>query len=489
MAHFTANTLFLLLVTPIFMSRLGAESYGVWILATDLLGFLTVADAGFKAAVVKFVAEYEAKDDVMAISQVLTAVLSFFVVAGAVVGLSVIVFTPILVELFGVSDALRSQARFAFRMSAVSLIPNLIRRNLVGVPMAKLRYGWATALRLGWTIVSMGGVVLVVGTGGDLADAMTWMAVATWGTALITGYVVWRLLNRNAISVVWSWTKFKEVFHFSFFSALAAFGTTLFSRVDRLVVGVLLGPIAAGFYGIATNIASKVNIMAGSMTHVLMPAVSAMNALDATRIYPIFRRASRIVATLVLGVTTVLFVVANWGLRVWLGDTASSELVSLVRVTLVAYGLLSLNVTAYFSVNGLGHPEINALGALCGSLIVLGLDIVLLPRIGLIGAGLANFGYFVIFVAFVYIHLRCRRPLFRGLWETLGLPVIGMVLLTAAYVVYEDRIGPLNSLMFAAIVALGFTVMALFQEQSLIKRWGKDIGRWISTIKAKCGPF
>lgn len=478
-AYLLLNTLFLLLITPIFINHLGTESYGIWVLASDVLGFLTIIDAGFNTAVIKFVSEYNAEDDTIAISETLTVVLGFYLVTGLVAGLGVAIMTPKLIQWFGVSNTLRSQARFAFFMSALSIIPSFIRRSLIGVPMAKLRYDWAAVLRLAWTVPHMGGLVIIVTLGGDLTDAMIWQAVVSWGAALLTAWVVIRMLNENVISWSWSWDRLKKIAKFSSFTALTSAGTTLFSRGDRLIVGSILGPSAAGLYAIAASIASRLNQLANSLTHTLMPVVSSKHEKDSTEVYSLFRRTTRALVLAVLGITSVAVFCAGWGLEFWLGETATGDFVILVRVTLIAYGLYSLNATAYHTLNGLGYPEINTFAVLGASLLVLGLDVVLLPNIGLIGAAVANFGYTAILISFIFVFRYFRRSVFLEIKELFALPFVVFIASMGVAYFTVNTLELAGTLILVVLLTLVFMVIGLVNEWALVKRWGMGVCRWI----------
>lgn len=74
-AYSTADYLILpilwLIATPIFVSHLGFEQYGIWMLVNTFLGFSGIMAFGLSDATIKFVSKYRGLDDEPGIARVI----------------------------------------------------------------------------------------------------------------------------------------------------------------------------------------------------------------------------------------------------------------------------------------------------------------------------------------------------------------------------------------------------------------------------------
>jgi O-antigen/teichoic acid export membrane protein len=69
---------------PIMVSKLGTDLYGLYVICTSLIGFMTLVDLGIGQTVIKYVAEYEATDKKVKVQPVLGVALLTYLIIGAV---------------------------------------------------------------------------------------------------------------------------------------------------------------------------------------------------------------------------------------------------------------------------------------------------------------------------------------------------------------------------------------------------------------------
>jgi O-antigen/teichoic acid export membrane protein len=69
---------------PFLIRRFGIANYGVYLLASSVTGYLGLLDLGVGTAVIKFVAQYRARDDDEHLGELVSNVLVFYVIVGVV---------------------------------------------------------------------------------------------------------------------------------------------------------------------------------------------------------------------------------------------------------------------------------------------------------------------------------------------------------------------------------------------------------------------
>ena len=104
-----------LIVTPVLVSRLGPDRFGVWSLALIALSTLTSLDGGVSASLSRFFAVHAARDDRADTGRLLLTAMIVFVVLGALVTVIAHWLAPVLVELVHVHSEHRHEAIWVFR--------------------------------------------------------------------------------------------------------------------------------------------------------------------------------------------------------------------------------------------------------------------------------------------------------------------------------------------------------------------------------------
>src|SRR5258708_4975874 len=89
---FTYPVILSLFTTPYIIHKIGAENYGIFALATSFVGFLAFLDFGISPALVRYVAEYNARDEQDKINRFFSTSVLFYGIIGISVGIGIIIF-------------------------------------------------------------------------------------------------------------------------------------------------------------------------------------------------------------------------------------------------------------------------------------------------------------------------------------------------------------------------------------------------------------
>lgn len=157
-------------------------------------------------------------------------------------------------------------------------------------------------------------------------------------------------------------------------------------RLDMFLVAYFLGPAAVGFYAIAVGLAEKLWMIPSAIGTVLFPKVSAVGELKANALTPnVTRHAAFLVTLLALGLA---FLAQPLIVGVYGSEFAPSVLPFLFLLP----GVIALSVGKVLAndLAGRGKPEYWTMGAWVSLSMTLVLDLVLIPRWGLVGAAIAS---------------------------------------------------------------------------------------------------
>lgn len=406
--QFVIPTLLLLGFTPVFVHKMGSESYGLWMVANSALGLMGVAEFGLNTAISKYVAEYVGSHNIDALSIVVSVGLVVQLLIGFVLFWPLYVFSPNLAAIFKSSEINSvEQIGHVIQIMSLGFVPYLLRSGALAVPVGLQRFKVPLVINVGFQILNYTIVLVVVLLGGTVAHVVGSTVVVLWISALISLIVAWQMLKPFNLKL--TRTNSREIIHkmlpFAFMSGLSSLGSQIFSFVDRLAVGAVLSLEAVAYYSIIISVASKISQLSGALTGALMPAVSSWTASGMIhRVKSYLSRATVVLLAVNILIATIIVIIARPLLSIWIGNDFATITVAPFQVLIIIYALFSLNAPAYYVAYGMGKPWINALMGIIGGGLTIGLIIIWGKTYGLIGAAYANSGYLVTLIIIRYVY-------------------------------------------------------------------------------------
>jgi O-antigen/teichoic acid export membrane protein len=176
-------------------------------------------------------------------------------------------------------------------------------------------------------------------------------------------------------------------------------------RLDVFFVSAISGTGALGIYQAAVVLAQSLSLLPGAAQAVLFPTV-ASSSVSHAEVAARVARANRLLmlAGVVSGVLLLLF--APWGVSLVFGASFQAGAKALMWLVPGSVIFTTNTVLAgYFA--GVGRPRVNLVVACIGLLITIPLDIILIPRSGIVGAAIASSASYAasaIAIGWLFIH-------------------------------------------------------------------------------------
>lgn len=128
--------------------------------------------------------------------------------------------------------------------------------------------------------------------------------------------------------------------------SLSSGGAILSSTVDRLILGVTLGPSQLYFYSIPTSLAARFVVISGSLARATSPYMSSREENDANRLA---KSANEFVFIFITLVALFLSAIAHDILEMWINEEFANKSTLIFRIaTLGLFGLSIAQVPALF---------------------------------------------------------------------------------------------------------------------------------------------
>jgi O-antigen/teichoic acid export membrane protein len=334
---FLSAQVYSFLLAPIMIDRLGLTLFGVWTVVGSIATYISVLDPGVSRALSRFIAVYDSSDDRRSIQECMG--LGLLVITGITALLLPIAWFagPPLADVLGHVDG--AQMRQLLLAQAVIFIVQGYSAVLQGLSQGLRRTVPAnTAVVLGNSI-NFGASVFALLTAHSLVRYAWFNAGAeTIGAILvvITIPLVWR---GNVVRIP-SRRIIRQVLAYSLRSQITWIADVVNLQTDKLVIGLLVGPAAAGIYQLASSVASAVRNMGVISIGMMIPTTAA--AITTEGRTAVRRMAVRYMP-LVLGVSFPIFVVSALGapfvFTLWLGSTGDHGVVPILIALDVVYAI------------------------------------------------------------------------------------------------------------------------------------------------------
>jgi O-antigen/teichoic acid export membrane protein len=233
----------------------------------------------------------------------------------------------------------------------------------------------------------------------------------------------------------------------------------LVNQGDRMLVAALGSPAMAGLYALCVNIANKTVAAVVAITSFVFPHVAGLQSAgqqDAT--IGLVHALDRAIAALLVPVLVPGLLLAGTFLRLWLGDFATPELVVAFRILMIAFAILAFAVPISNVLVASGKSGMSARYSWLTVAVVFGSMSFTVPRFGLIGAAgaiLLGYSTSLVFAA------RARRALGIPPAARRGRFWLGLVVGCIAQVALLATLGP-HVTGWLGLFALGAAAWATF---------------------------
>lgn len=369
---FVAPALVLVASYPVLMRHLGAQGFGVYLLAISMGGAIMFLDLGFSAATLRFVAQDLAAGRTQAAADVVATSLVFYGGMGAVGALVIGALAPLWPPLFKIDARLAGDAVLVFRLAGLQFAAYLPTMVFVSIAKAAGRFDRAAIFVCLFSLTCSGCAAVAVIAGAGLVGAMTAVIVANFAALLLIAYDGLRLCRDCGIDLGQGRpVAFRRMLGFGWALTVNSIAGFFLYQIQRFLVGFAMGPAAVSIYQAAAVAPSKLHAAVNAASEVMFPLASASR--DRALLRRMYLRMLGGSALAALSGFAGLVVLAQPLITWWLGREVAASVGPLVPVFALAYFFLALSPAPFHLINGLGRPGLNTLFYTANALLNVGL--------------------------------------------------------------------------------------------------------------------
>jgi O-antigen/teichoic acid export membrane protein len=376
------------LLVPVMLRGLGAESYGFWIIALSLPGMLGAIDLGLGIGVTMQVA---AGTD--AESQRRAA--RFVMAAGnahMAMGFAVMAFICVIGLLPGNLFHLTAPGLHAMPLVFVAIGLSHVCERVTAFEGEVLwglrRFDVTNSIAVAATLLEFGGIVAVIAAGKGLIFVAAWHAVVAAGGAVASYAAVTRLapVYRMRPGRI-EWDTIRPNVPFGLSTQLAEAARSLLWQTPPFIIGALLGSASVVPYHVGRRIPQMISMLYMRATGVFVPSLSAQARAEsraATR--EILEVGTRWTTIWTLPLCVVLWIVAPGLLQAWIGNVppGTVEVLRLITAAVFAEAVAACSIQLLWA-----RRAMRTIVAIPGAVVMASLVItlILMPGMGVVAAG------------------------------------------------------------------------------------------------------
>jgi O-antigen/teichoic acid export membrane protein len=346
-----------LLLTPFMLHRLGADAYGVWVLALTLTfsaGYLSLTDLGLQQAAVRFIADARRTWDEAGITGIYSTTFAIFVAVALPVALLLIALGPSLVGIFSLKPSLHHAAGISFQLIGAQILFDLPAMAFRAVLEGAQRFIAIRLIDLFRVVAMAISIVVLLSAGNGIvalaaASTVVSLAAALAFAAIVTATEPSARLRLRAVTRA----RIRQLMGFGGALFVLRIVSVMYRQMDKLIIGVALTTAAVTQYEIANKVYAAMVVLFTISSSALLPAAAFMR-LDRARMRELFLRGTSYSVALLLPVMVAVVVYAHDLIVGWVGQAYASS-AGLVRILFLWLALGTFDVVGTTILIALGR--------------------------------------------------------------------------------------------------------------------------------------
>jgi O-antigen/teichoic acid export membrane protein len=392
---------------------LGPDGFGVFALALAV-GALVVlpADLGISASAGRFIAEH--RGDRPAVARLVGDALGLKIAAAVVASAALFACAPLVASAYGVSDL-----TWPLRAVALAIFGQSIMMLFAAAFVAEGKVAVNLRVVLSESAVETGASIALVALGTGATGAAFGRTIGYAVGAVAAAVLAARILGRAAV-VPWSPSRvgLRRIARYAGALAVVDIAFSVFQQIDALLIGGFLGAASVGLFQAPMRLAALLHYPGYALATGVAPRL-AEHPTEPPNVAA-FMRAARYILLLQAFLVAPLVVWATPITMLLLG-AEFAESAGVLRALTPYIFLAGLAPLVSLAANYLGAARRRVPIALAALAVNIGLDLVLIPTVGIEGAAIGTGAAFLLYVpAHLWI---CRERLgfpLRPLGRTFG---------------------------------------------------------------------
>lgn len=464
------------IITPIIISRLGNEMYGVYAIVLGFVGYFFTLNVG-KAAT-KYVAEYQSSGRMDKVSDTVSATLILGLTAGGITTIVISIYASTFVsDILDIPGELHQTAVVAVYLGCLNILVSMIGLTFQYILQGLQRFDTFMMITNSTSLLMNLGILVAVVYGFGVIGLFVVALAVSIISAALSGALVRRLLPELRFRFRPGSAAWAEVWRYGVsIMAYQLFGTALL-LFERGWIMNQFGPEALTFYVVPMNLAVYLQMFVASMVLAIFPVVN-QHLFNVELLSELYRQATKFILVIVTFACVSGIVVGQLFLTLWLSEEFSKASYRILLVQLIVFSIVSLTMIVWQLAESFRSAYLTAATNFAWLAVSMPLMIGLSYQWQSLGVAYGRLiGVAAYIPLTIYVQRRFLTGKFSMYWISIGSRVlISAVLAGGAEYLVLDRLPPswislIVAILFGGLVFLSFIlIFRLFgkEERSMI---------------------
>ncbi len=456
------DTLAFLILIPFIIKTLGNASFGLWSLIWSFLAIFELADFGFAASVIKYVADARGRGDMNSLQKIVCTLFWIYVVLGFVVMAGIAATLFFFNRLFQIPADQQSMASAVLIIlgvrSALYLPLGMFRGVLVGFQKMSIANGYKVAASLLYLaavliLLSIAPDIRVLAAVNMVTGVLPMFAMMIHSTRIIPGLSLNpRYFDRKLVREL---TSFSLYFSFTQISGMIA------TRADALIIKLFLPLESVGIYSIGMRLSEKASQFCSHLTRALSPVFAELHGSDEqSNVRAVHYMGTKLTVAFATPLLLGLALLAEPLILAWTGpDFLMAVPVCQWLASAAMVSIIHSNTSNLLSMGG--RQKFVAFAVFGGQIVNIILSFLLIRPLGIVGVSMATL-VAAVPVYVILIERYAGRIHGRSLWqfyrETVLPSVVPALVMTVMFLLVLRYRSLTNLLEVAILEAFGIAV-------------------------------
>jgi O-antigen/teichoic acid export membrane protein len=386
------DTLAFLILIPFIIKTLGKESFGLWSLIWSFLAIFELADLGFAASVIKYVADARGKGDEQRLKEIVCTLFWIYVFLGALVMAGIASSLLFFNHIFQIppDQALMANAVLlilGFR-SALYLPLGLFRGVLVGFQKMNIANAYKALSNLLYLVA----VLIILALTPDIRV----LAAINVVTGIIPMFAMMIHCQRIMPSLsikprYFDRSLVRELTSFSLYFSFLQIAGMIATRADALIIKLFLPLEMVGIYSIGMRLSEKATMFCSHLTRALSPVFAELHGADEqSNIKATHYMGAKLTIAFATPLLLGLALLSEPLILAWTGpDFLMAVPVCQWLVAAAMIGIAHGNTVNLLSMGG--YQKYAALSIAAGQVLNILLSFLFIRHLGIVGVSMATF--------------------------------------------------------------------------------------------------
>ena len=379
-----------LILTPVILSHVTIEEYGLWSYCFVVLSYLATTAFGFNNTYIRYTADYRSRNENEKLNELLSTGLITMICFSAVLFLALWFLVPRILTLLGIESALHETARTLLLGTAAIFVLNSSLAAFQNVLEGEQKIALVRKILLVASFIEIALILIFFEMGFGVFSLLWAFVVRLAVTILLSVFFAYRVFPFLRVSV--------KLYRKDALKAFTGFGNQmnllgllalLINSLDRIFITRILHLQAVGIYEIGRKLPNMGLMLPGAIAGTLMPAASHLEGSSQhERLKRLYVTATRYLMILSSIPYAFLIFFAPQIIETWVGE-GYVQSVYVMQILAVGTFINLFTGIGTACARGIGKPKYEIQYMTISTFLILATAVPLIHRLGIAGGAWA----------------------------------------------------------------------------------------------------